>query len=102
MAKTAKEVIKRLTAPEVREIVKELQSVVKLFDVKFDSMTKLFDSKLESAVELFDSRFDSLSKDVKAVDLKVEELGKRFDLAQKVFVLEAEVREIRQKLSTKS
>ncbi|HXX73086.1 MAG TPA: hypothetical protein VEI80_05265 [Candidatus Acidoferrales bacterium] len=75
MAKAGKELIKRLTAPEIREIVRdEIFAAVKPLEVKIEEMDRRITSEIAS-------------------------LRRELQYAPKVAVLEAKVTELEKKLS---
>jgi hypothetical protein len=75
MAKAGKELIKRLTAPEIREIVREeIFAAVKPLEVKIEEMDRRITSEIAS-------------------------LGRELQYAPKVAVLEARVTELEKKVT---
>jgi hypothetical protein len=63
MARAGKEIIKRLRAPELREIVREeLSTALKPLAVKIDEMDKRLTAKIDELDKRLSSRIDELDK----------------------------------------
>jgi flagellar capping protein FliD len=63
MARAGKEIVTRLTAPELREIVrKELSNALKPLAVKIDEMDKRLTAKIDELDKRLSSRIDELDK----------------------------------------
>ncbi len=87
MTKAGKELIKRLTAPEIREIVREeISAAVRPLEVKIEEM----DKRLTSEIKELDRR----------VTDEIASLRNELQYAPKVAVLEAKVIELEKKLAT--
>lgn len=88
MAKAGKEILKRLTAPEIREIVREeLHAAIKPLEVKIEEM----DKRLTGQIEELDRRLTG----------EIASLRNELKYAPKVAVLEAKVTEIEKKLANR-
>jgi hypothetical protein len=63
MARSGKEIIRRLTGPELREIVREeLSTALKPLAVKIDEMDKRLTAKVDELDKRLSSRIDELDK----------------------------------------
>jgi flagellar capping protein FliD len=63
MARAGKEIIRRLTGPELREIVREeLSTALKPLAVKIDEMDKRLTAKIDELDKRLSSRIDELDK----------------------------------------
>ncbi|MEM3081791.1 MAG: hypothetical protein QXH35_08915 [Nitrososphaerota archaeon] len=86
LAKAGREIIKRLTAPEIREIVREeLSTALQPFMIKIEEMEKRitsmvaeFDKRLSSQVSELDKRlFSQISELDRRLSFQITELDKR-------------------------
>ncbi|MEM2237480.1 MAG: hypothetical protein QXR26_02195 [Candidatus Caldarchaeum sp.] len=91
--------VARFLLPEIRTLIKEETKDLKIYmDDRFkafDERLKAFDEKFKS----FDERLTSLRTEM---NVRFDSLEKRLDVLQRVAVLEAEVRELRQRLESKT
>jgi len=122
MARIAEKVpgwVARFLLPEIRILVREELKEFKIYvDDRFkafDEKFKAFDEKLKAFDEkfkAFDDRFKALDEKFKALDerltslrsemmVRFDGLENRLDVVQRVAVLEAEVRELKQKIEAK-
>jgi actin-like ATPase involved in cell morphogenesis len=86
LAKAGKEIIRRLTAPEIREIVREeISAAIRPLEVKIEEM----DKRLVGEIEEMDKRLVG----------EIASLRNELQYAPKVAVLEAKVTEIEKKLA---
>jgi len=85
MAKAGKEIIKRLTAPEIREIVREeLHAAIKPLEVKIEEM----DKRLTGEIREMDKRLTG----------EIASLRSELQYAPKIAILEAKVTELEKRL----
>ena len=115
MARIAEKVpgwVARFLLPEIRILVRE---ELKEFKIYVDDRFKAFDEKFKAFDEkfkAFDDRFKALDEKFKALDerltslrsemmVRFDGLENRLDVVQRVAVLEAEVRELKQKIEAK-
>jgi hypothetical protein len=97
MAKASKELIKRLTAPEIREIVREeISAAVKPLEVKIEEM----DKRLTGEIKELDRRITGEIKELdRRITGEIASLRNELQYAPKVAVLEAKVTELEKKIS---
>lgn len=92
MAKAGKELIKRLTAPEIREIVREeLSAGIRPLEVKIEEMDKRLSGEIVSVrneIREMDKRLSG----------EIASLRSELQYAPKVAVLEAKVTELEKRL----
>jgi hypothetical protein len=87
MAKASKELVKRLTAPEIREIVREeISAAVRPLEIKIEEM----DKRLTGEIKELDRRITG----------EIASLRNELQYAPKVAVLEAKVTELEKKIVT--
>jgi tetrahydromethanopterin S-methyltransferase subunit G len=119
MAKVSKEVLKRLTAPELREIVREeLTAALQPILLKIEEMDKRIQNQLSEVDKRLTSKIDEVDKRLtakidevdKRLTIKIEEMDKRItseismlrtelQYAPRVAVLESKLSELEKKLS---
>jgi flagellar capping protein FliD len=119
MAKVGKEVLKRLTAPELREIVREeltaaLQPIllkIEEMDKRIQNQLSEMDKRLTSKIDEVDKRLTAKIDEVdKRLTTKIEEMDKRItseismlraelQYAPRVAVLEVKLSELEKKIS---
>jgi hypothetical protein len=88
LARAGKEIIKRLTAPEVREIVREeISAAIRPLEIRIEEM----DKRLVGEIEEMDKRLVG----------EIASLRNELQYAPKVAVLEAKVNEIEKKLAAR-
>jgi len=88
MAKAGKEILKRLTAPEFREIIREeLSSAIRPLEVKVEEM----DKRLTGEIRELDKRLTA----------EIASLRSEFQYASKVAVLEAKVNELEKRTAAR-
>ncbi|MDG7022972.1 MAG: hypothetical protein JRN45_00465 [Nitrososphaerota archaeon] len=93
MSRTAKEFVKRMTAPEIRVIVREeATSAVAPLTVKIDGMEKRLDQKIDSVR-------NELKADIARVDEKVSSFERQTNLVREVERLKVEVAALKEKKS---
>ena len=97
MAKAGKEIIKRLTAPEIREIVREeLHAAIKPLEVKIEEM----DKRLTGHIEEMDKRITGQIEEMdKRLSGEIGSLRNELQYATKVAVLEAKLTELEKKVA---
>jgi hypothetical protein len=99
MAKAGKELLKRLTAPEIREIVREeISAAVRPLEIKIEEM----DKRLTGEIKELDKR---LTGEIKEMDRRITgeiaSLRHELQYAPKVAVLEAKVIELEKKMTAR-
>jgi tetrahydromethanopterin S-methyltransferase subunit G len=119
MAKVSKEVLKRLTAPELREIVREeLTAALQPILLKIEEMDKRIQNQLSEVDKRLTAKIDEVDKRLtakidevdKRLTIKIEEMDKRItseismlrtelQYAPRVAVLESKLSELEKKLS---
>jgi hypothetical protein len=108
LAKAGKEIIKRLTAPEIREIVREeLHAAIKPLEVKIEEMDKRLtghieemDKRLTGHIEEMDKRITGQIEEMeKRLSGEIGSLRNELQYATKVAVLEAKLTELEKKVA---
>jgi len=110
LARAAKEVTRRLTAPKLREIIREeLAAALKPLDIKVTTLEDTINIKATALENKIDSIRTELKTDIARVEqtlkselarveqtlsIRVESLEKRLDVIQRLAVLEAKLREL--------
>jgi hypothetical protein len=61
---------------------------------------RIVDKRMEYLEKVLNARFDAVDEKIKAVHSKLESLEKRFDVVQDMAMLKAEVKELREKMTT--
>ena len=104
----SKEVLKRLTAPELREIVREeLTAALQPILLKIEEMDKRIQNQLSEVDKRLTAKIDEVDK---RLTIKIEEMDKRItseismlrtelQYAPRVAVLESKLSELEKKLS---
>ncbi|MFN3621267.1 MAG: hypothetical protein ACK4TI_00055 [Nitrososphaerales archaeon] len=97
MAKVGKEVLKRLTAPELREIVKEeLTAALQPLTLKIDEMDKRIQNQISELDKRLSSKIDEMDKRITS---EIGMLRSELQYAPRVAVLEVKLNELEKKLS---
>jgi len=92
----------RFLIPEIERVVDHRISMLKetidakfkAVDAKFEAMDAKFETKFNMLLDLMNARFSSLENEV---NTRFNELDKRIDVIQRIAVLEAQVKELRER-----
>lgn len=97
MAKAGKEILKRLTAPEIREIVREeFSTAIRPLEVKIEEM----DKRLTGEIREMDRRLTGEIQEMdKRLTGEIVSLRSELQYAPKVALLEAKVSELEKKMA---
>jgi phosphoglycerate-specific signal transduction histidine kinase len=96
MARAGKEIIRRLTAPELREIVREeLSNALKPLAVKIDEMDKRLTAKIDELDKRLSSRIDELDKRLIS---EISMLRSELQYASRMAVLETKLSELEKRI----
>jgi len=96
MARAGKEIIRRLTAPELREIVREeMANALQPVNVRLGEVEKRFDSRVDEIDKRLTGKIDEMDKRLAS---EISMLRSELQYAQRVSVLETRLSEIEKKL----
>jgi hypothetical protein len=97
VAKAGKEIVKRLTAPEIREIVREeLSAAIRRLEIRIEEMDKRLTRQVEDVDKRLTGHMEEMGKRLAG---EIASLRNELQYAPKVAVLEAKVTEIEKKLA---
>jgi hypothetical protein len=97
VAEAGKEIVKRLTVPEIREIVREeLSAAIRPLEIKIEEMDKRLTRQVEDVDKRLTGQMDEMGKRLAG---EIASLRNELQYAPKVAVLEAKVTEIQKKLA---